>query len=47
MGSNTSSGAPSQVYRLAEADIGCSLAEAAESDSYMSYLAEAGATPER
>ena len=30
-----------QVYRMAEADIGCSLAEAAESQSYTSYLEEA------
>ncbi|GLC33159.1 hypothetical protein PLESTM_000031000 [Pleodorina starrii] len=34
-----------QVYRLAEADIGCSLAEAAEADTYMSYLATAAQTP--
>ncbi|GIL75943.1 hypothetical protein Vretimale_5515 [Volvox reticuliferus] len=34
-----------QVYRLAEADIGCSLAEAAEADTYMSYLSTAAQTP--
>lgn len=33
------------VYRLAEEHIGCSLAEAAESDSYFSYLSEAESTP--
>lgn len=32
-----------QVYRMAEADIGCSLAEAAESESYTAYLKEAAA----
>lgn len=31
------------VFRMASADIGCSLAEAAESDAYAAYLAEAGA----
>jgi hypothetical protein len=35
------------VYRLAEADIGCSLAEAAESAAYTDYLAQAAATPNR
>ncbi|CAD7700756.1 unnamed protein product [Ostreobium quekettii] len=30
-----------QVYRMASASIGCSLAEAAESDKYLSYLSEA------
>nr|ADF43159.1 NIC7m [Chlamydomonas reinhardtii] len=34
-----------QVYRLAESDIGCSLAEAAESDSYSRYLQQAADTP--
>ncbi|KAG2429256.1 hypothetical protein HXX76_011025 [Chlamydomonas incerta] len=34
-----------QVYRLAESDIGCSLAEAAESESYSRYLQEAATTP--
>lgn len=33
------------VYRMDAADIGCSLAEAAESPAYEAYLAEAGATP--
>jgi quinolinate synthase len=33
------------VYRMAAAEIGCSLAEAAESDAYGAYLAEASATP--
>ncbi|PRW56007.1 quinolinate chloroplastic [Chlorella sorokiniana] len=33
------------VYRMAAESIGCSLAEAAESPAYESYLAEAGATP--
>ncbi|KAK9861173.1 hypothetical protein WJX84_000315 [Apatococcus fuscideae] len=32
-----------QVYRMAEADIGCSLAEAAESKSYTLYLKQAAA----
>jgi len=31
-----------KVYRMAAEDIGCSLAEAAQSDSYDRYLAEAG-----
>lgn len=35
------------MYRLAEADIGCSLAEAAETDTYMSYLSTAAQTPNR
>eukprot|EP00884_Botryococcus_braunii_P010912 jgi/Botrbrau1/19822/Bobra.0124s0063.1 len=30
-----------QVYRMAEQDIGCSLAEAAEADTYFMYLGEA------
>lgn len=34
-----------QVYRMTSADIGCSLAEAAESAEYMSYLQEAAQTP--
>ncbi|KAI3436690.1 hypothetical protein D9Q98_006105 [Chlorella vulgaris] len=34
------------VYRMAAEDIGCSLAEAAESEAYDSYLADAGATPD-
>lgn len=34
-----------QVYRMASADIGCSLAEAAESPAYESYLTEASHTP--
>ncbi|KAG2486160.1 hypothetical protein HYH03_015124 [Edaphochlamys debaryana] len=34
-----------RVYRLAEEDIGCSLAEAAESAEYMGYLEEAGRQP--
>lgn len=33
------------VYRMAAESIGCSLAEAAESPAYDSYLSEAGATP--
>lgn len=33
------------VYRMAAEDIGCSLAEAAESPAYEAYLAEAGKTP--
>ncbi|KAL6760200.1 hypothetical protein V8C86DRAFT_2558901 [Haematococcus lacustris] len=33
------------VYRLAETDIGCSLAEAAESLEYLSYLDAAGSVP--
>ncbi|GFR43191.1 hypothetical protein Agub_g4183, partial [Astrephomene gubernaculifera] len=33
------------VYRLAETDIGCSLAEAAESDDYLAYLDTAAQTP--
>ena len=33
------------VYRLATEEIGCSLAEAAESDAYFSYLAEGELTP--
>ena len=33
------------VYRMSSDAIGCSLAEAAESPAYESYLAEAGATP--
>jgi Quinolinate synthetase A protein len=33
------------VYRMASAAIGCSLAEAAESEHYLDYLAQAGATP--
>jgi hypothetical protein len=33
------------VFRLADEKIGCSLAEAAESDVYTSYLAEAAARP--
>jgi len=33
------------VYRMAEGDIGCSLAEAAESAAYQAYLEEAGRTP--
>ena len=32
-----------QVYRMAEADIGCSLAEAAEAPAYADYLAAAAA----
>ena len=34
-----------QVYRMAEAEIGCSLAEAAESDSYTQYLQQAASRP--
>jgi hypothetical protein len=34
-----------QVYRMATADIGCSLAEAAESAEYLRYLQEAAHTP--
>eukprot|EP00878_Enallax_costatus_P017140 GHUV01017996.1.p1 GENE.GHUV01017996.1~~GHUV01017996.1.p1 ORF type:complete len:608 (+),score=183.54 GHUV01017996.1:527-2350(+) len=34
-----------KVYRMAAADIGCSLAEAAESQQYLGYLEQAGATP--
>ncbi|KAG2437634.1 hypothetical protein HYH02_011273 [Chlamydomonas schloesseri] len=34
-----------KVYRLAESDIGCSLAEAAEGESYTRYLQEAADTP--
>ncbi|KAF6252272.1 hypothetical protein COO60DRAFT_1287195 [Scenedesmus sp. NREL 46B-D3] len=34
-----------QVYRMATDDIGCSLAEAAESADYTSYLQEAARTP--
>lgn len=33
------------VYRMSSSDIGCSLAEAAESDRYMDYLAEAAHVP--
>ena len=33
------------VYRMAADAIGCSLAEAAESDAYEAYLQAAGATP--
>ena len=32
-----------QVYRMDAADIGCTLAEAAETDTYYKYLGEAGA----
>ncbi|KAK9864833.1 hypothetical protein WJX84_004116 [Apatococcus fuscideae] len=34
-----------EVYRMAEAEIGCSLAEAAESDSYTQYLQQAASRP--
>ncbi|CAM9575574.1 unnamed protein product, partial [Sphacelaria rigidula] len=34
-----------QVYRLSEADIGCSLAEAAERKGYEAWLRKAAATP--
>lgn len=34
-----------QVYRMSSEAIGCSLAEAAESDAYLSYLDTAAATP--
>ena len=34
-----------QVYRMSAGAIGCSLAEAAESRQYNSYLAEASETP--
>ncbi|GAB4820689.1 hypothetical protein N2152v2_007735 [Parachlorella kessleri] len=34
-----------KVYRMAPEEIGCSLAEAAESPAYDTYLAEAGHTP--
>eukprot|EP00879_Flechtneria_rotunda_P002104 GHRR01002285.1.p1 GENE.GHRR01002285.1~~GHRR01002285.1.p1 ORF type:complete len:676 (+),score=228.04 GHRR01002285.1:210-2237(+) len=34
-----------KVYRMASADIGCSLAEAAESEQYVQYLSEAQNTP--
>ncbi|KAK9802853.1 hypothetical protein WJX73_008477 [Symbiochloris irregularis] len=34
-----------QVYRMAADDIGCSLAEAAESEAYAQYLAEAAKDP--
>lgn len=34
-----------QVYRMSASAIGCSLAEAAESQQYMTYLQEAGSTP--
>lgn len=34
-----------QVYRMASADIGCSLAEAAESADYTAYLQQAAHTP--
>jgi len=35
-----------QVYRMSSDAIGCSLAEAAESEQYMRYLDEAGRTPQ-
>lgn len=34
-----------QVYRMANEDIGCSLAEAAESDAYTGYLEHAAEQP--
>lgn len=34
-----------QVFRMSSDSIGCSLAEAAESDDYTSYLTEAAHTP--
>ena len=37
--------ADAKVYRMAAEDIGCSLAEAAQSDTYYSYLAEAEGVP--